>query len=211
MIIFYTNVDSSSCPVRQPAPVSPKLSLPNVIDGVTGSHNIVNMWKSQYENLFNCPAKDTNSKALCQNVAYGLDVEVSHSEVINYSINELSDNKSCGLDGIHAEHLKHYSDRIIPMLSKCFTGLLVHGTLPESMISVVLVPIVKNKRASICSKSNYRNIALASIVSKIFEKLLYDRISYALTTCSNQFGFKTKHSTCMCIYAFNQAFHRGWL
>ena len=71
-----------------------------------------------------------------------LDVEVSHSEVIN-SIKELSDNKCCGLDGIHAEHLKHCSDRIIPMLSKCFTGLFVHGTLPESMIAVVLVPIVK--------------------------------------------------------------------
>ena len=91
------------------------------------------------------------------------------------------------------------------MLSKCFTGLLVHGTLPESMIAVVLVPIVKNKRASICSKSNYRPIALGSIVSTIFEKMLYDRISYALTTCSNQFGFKTKHSTDMCIYAFKEA------
>ena len=75
-------------------------------------------------------------------------------------------------DGIHAEHLNHCSDILIPLLSKCFTGLLVHGTLPESMIDVVLVPIVKNKRASICSKANYRPIALASIVSKIFEKLL---------------------------------------
>ena len=109
------------------------------------------------------------------------------------------------MDGIHAEHLKHCSDILIPLLSKCFTGLLVHGTLPESMIDVVLVPIVKNKRASKCSKANYRPIALASIVSKIFEKLLYDRISYALTTCSNQFGFKTKHSTHMCIYAFKEA------
>ena len=75
-----------------------KLYLPNVIDGVTGSNNIVNMWKSHYEDLFNCLAKDTNTKGLCQNVAYGLDVEVSHSEVINF-IKEFSDNKSCGLDG----------------------------------------------------------------------------------------------------------------
>ena len=60
-----------------------KLYLPNVIDGVTGSNNIVNMWKSHYDDLFNCLAKDTNTKGLCQNVAYDLDVEVSHSEVIN--------------------------------------------------------------------------------------------------------------------------------
>ena len=152
-----------------------------------------------------CLAKDTTTNGLCQNVEHDLDVEVSHPEVIN-AIKQLSDNKSCGLDGIHAEHLKHCSDIIIPLLSKCFTGLLVHGTLPESMIDVVLVPIVKNKRASICSKANYRPIALASIVSKIFEKLLYDCIAYALTTCSNQFGVKTKHSTDMCIYyAFKEA------
>ena len=181
-----------------------KLFLPNGIDGVTGSNNIVNMWKSQYNDLFNCLAKYTTTNVLCQNVEYDLDVEVSHSEVIN-AIKELSDNTSCGLDGIHAEHLKHCCDIIIPLLSKFFTGLLVHGTLPESMIAVVLVPIVKTKPASICSKANYRPIALASIVSKIFEQLLYDRISYALTTCSNQFGFKTKHSTYMCIYAFKEA------
>ena len=166
---------------------------------MTGSNNIVNMRKSHYEDLFNCLAKDTTTNGLCQIVEYDLDVEVSHPEVIN-AIKELSDNKSCGVDGIHAEHLKHCSDILISLLSKCFTGLLVYGTLPESMIDVVLVPIIKNKRASICSKANYRPIALAIIVSKIFEKLLYDRISYALTTCSNQFGFKTKHSTDMCIY-----------
>ena len=28
------------------------LTLPNVVDGVTGSHNIVNMWKSRYEDFF---------------------------------------------------------------------------------------------------------------------------------------------------------------
>ena len=87
----------------------------------------------------------------------------------------------------------------------CFTSLFVHSILPESMIYVVLVPIVKNKSASICSKSNYRPVALASIVSKVFEKLIYDRIAYSLTACSNTFGFKTKHSTDMCIYAFKEA------
>ena len=60
----------------------------------------------------------------------------------------------------------------------CFSSLFVHGCLPEAMISVVLVPIVKNKSASICSKSNYRPIALASIVSKVTEKLIYDISQY---------------------------------
>ena len=35
-----------------------KVSLPNVIDGVTGSDSIVNMWRSHYNDLFNCIKKD---------------------------------------------------------------------------------------------------------------------------------------------------------
>ena len=37
----------------------------------------------------------------------------------------MMNNKSCGLesDGVNAEHLKHCSDRIVPMLAMCFTGL----------------------------------------------------------------------------------------
>ena len=125
---------------------------------------------------------------------------MSHSEII-HAIKDLKDNKSCGLDGISAEHLKHCSDVIIQLLSMCFTSLFVHGILPESMISVVLVPIVKYKNASICSKSNHRPIALASIVAKVFEKIIYDRIAYSLITCDNQFGFKAKHST-ECVYNY---------
>ena len=87
----------------------------------------------------------------------------------------------------------------------CFTGLFIHGVLPPSIISVVLVPIVKNKRINICSKNNFRPIALASIMSKILEQIIYERVSEALETCSNQFGFKAKHSTDMCILAFKEA------
>ena len=147
------------------------------------------MWKSRYEDFFSCLTSNKDVNNICKNAEYQRDIEVSHSEII-HTITYLKDNKSCGLDGISAEHLKLCSDVIIPLLSMCFTSLFVHGILPESMISVVLVPIVKNKNASICSKSNYRPIALASIVSKVYEKIIYDRIAYSLITCDNLFGFK---------------------
>ena len=67
---------------------------------------------------------------------------------------------------------------------------------------VVLVPIFKNKSASICSRSNYIPITLVSTVSKVLEKFIYDRISYCWT---NQSGLKIKHNTNMCTYAFKEA------
>ena len=78
------------------------------------------------------------------------------------AIKTLQDNKSCGLDGIYAEHIKYASGKLIPLLSMCFTGLFVHFFLPSSLMSVVLIPIIKNNCGNISSKDNYRPIALAS-------------------------------------------------
>ena len=108
------------------------------------------------------------SNDLCKDASHDIDLQVTYSELTS-AIKDLDNNKSCGLDGIYAEHLKHCSDRILPLLSMCLTSLFIHGFLPDKMISVVLIPIVKNKSASICSKSNYRPIALASTISKILE------------------------------------------
>ena len=124
-----------------------------------------------YNDLFNCIKKDNNVHDLYNNVCYEPDIEVSHADITS-GIEGLANNKSCGLDGVSAEHLKHSSNRIVPMLAMCFTGFFIHGMLPPSMIYVVLVPIVKDKRASVCSTSNYRPIALASIMSKLLEKII---------------------------------------
>ena len=77
---------------------------------------------------------------------------------------------SCGvLSSIHAEHLQYCSDKILPMLSMCFSSLCLHGVLPDSLVAVVLVPFIKNKSESVCNKNNYRPIALASVISKVLE------------------------------------------
>ena len=51
------------------------------------------------------------------------------------------------------------------------SSYLVHGFLPDEMMAVALVPIIKSKSGRIMSKDNYRPIALASIVSKVLEKI----------------------------------------
>ena len=98
------------------------------------------MGKSHYEDLFNYLSNSKDVNTICKNAEYQKDVE----EII-HAIKDLKDNKSCGLDGISAEHLKHCSDVIIPLLSMCFTSLFVHGIVTESLISVVLVPKNKTK------------------------------------------------------------------
>ena len=112
--------------------------------------------------------------------------------------------KSCGADNIYAEHLKYASERLIPILSMCFTGFFVHGFLPTSLLAVVLVPIIKNKAGNVNSIDNYRPVALSSIVSKILETIILNRIEIYLLTNANQFGFKKNHGTDMCIYTLKE-------
>ena len=89
-----------------------------MINGVTGSVSIVNMWRSHYNDLFNCIKKDNNVHDLYNNKCYEPDIAVSQADITS-GIEGLPNNKSCGLDGMSAEHLKHSSIRIVPMLSTC--------------------------------------------------------------------------------------------
>ena len=45
------------------------------------------------------------------------------------------------------------------MLAMCLSGLFVHGFLPDSMLAVVLVPIIKDTTGRIDRIDNYRPIA----------------------------------------------------
>lgn len=65
--------------------------------------------------------------------------ETSH-EVIE-GINKLSSVKA--LDDISSEHLKYSSERKPPPLTICFSGLVFHGLLPDSVHVVLLVRLVK--------------------------------------------------------------------
>ena len=50
------------------------------------------------------------------------------------------------------------------------SSFLIHGFLPDDMMAVALVPIIKSNSGRIMSNDNYHPIALASIVSKVLEQ-----------------------------------------
>ena len=67
-------------------------------------------------------------------------------------------------------------------------------------MAVVLAPIIKNKLGNVNSSDKYHPIALASVVSKLIEQIILDRIEHLLMTDANQFGFKKSHGTDQCVY-----------
>ena len=87
----------------------------------------------------------------------------------------------------------------------CFSSCFVHGFLPSALMSIVLVPIIKNKAGNVNSKDNYRPIALASVLSKLVEYIMLNRMDDLLTTTYNQFGFKKYHWIDQCVYLLKEA------
>ena len=84
----------------------------------------------------------------------------------------------------------------------------MHGFLPESLMSVTLIPVIKNKKVQFNNADNYRPIAIASVISKVLENILLCRLSTYLDTNFNQFGFKRRHGTDMAIYALKECLER---
>ena len=76
------------------------------------------------------------------------------------------------------------------LLSLFFTLCLSHGYIPPALIETTIVPIVKNKCGNGTDINNYIPIALATIVSKLFESVLLLKCEYYLTTSANQFGLQ---------------------
>ena len=180
-----------------------KVPLPSTIDNITGREEIVKLWKNHYRGIFNCIKQNESSKSKIEVDCHVDDVKVT-IENISEAVNKLDNNKSCGADSIYAEHLKYSSEKIYTLLSMCLTGFFVHGYLPESLLTVILVPVIKNKAGNINSKDNYRPIALASIISKVIENIILVRIQDQLESNPNQFGFKRSHGTDQCIYALKE-------
>ena len=64
--------------------------------------------------------------------------------------------------------------------------------------------LVHCKTKHISDKGTYRPIALASVVSKLFEMSLRVKLESFLHSSDYQFGFKANHSTDLCIYTLKE-------
>ena len=104
-------------------------------------------------------------------------------------------NKTPGPDCISAEYLLYADESLRFFLSELCNMCIVHRYIPNSCLKTTIVTICKNKNGSMSDTSNYRPVAVATVVSKLLEHFILSNISPFLGTTDNQFGFKAGHST----------------
>ena len=111
-------------------------------------------------------------------------IPVSPSDISNF-VSNLSSGKASGVDGISGEHLKYAGDCLYDLLSVLFNAIFIHGYIPKDMIKSVIVPIIKSKTKSSNDKSNYRPVTIATVISKVFERVLFIRMEPYLYSSDN--------------------------
>lgn len=182
----------------------------NTIDGVTGNKEVCDFWFSHYRNLLNSN-NDTSIKnevlnsikvGCVNNIESGLQY-FTFTEV-ETAIKAMKKGKCHGIDGIFSEHFLFADTSVNDLFCKLINAIIVHGHLPGKALETLLVPIVKDKKCDITVSDNYRPIAIATIASKIIEVLLLNKYIVYLSSNDNQFGFKPKHSTDMCIFILKE-------
>ena len=72
------------------------------------------------------------------------------------------------------------------------------------MLDIHLVPVIKDNRGKLSSIDNYRPIAKASSISKVFELCILSRIKNNIQVAENQFGFKKGLGTDSCIFVLKE-------
>ena len=53
---------------------------------------------------------------------------------------------------------------------------LRHSFVPEQFLTSYVVPVVKDKRGDTADMNNYRGISVSSVVSKVMETVVMERV-----------------------------------
>ena len=82
--------------------------------------------------------------------------------------------------------------------------MISHAYAPGGFCQSTLIPIPKNKRKSLNDSTNYRAIALSSIMGKLLDRIILTKCHDVFLTSSFQYGFKKHHSTTQCSFVANE-------
>lgn len=140
--------------------------------------------------------------------------EISFNETRD-TIDSLRNNNSTDFYGFNTTLLKVIKDIIVVPLTKLINLGIRNSVYPSAFKISKVVPVFKGGNSE--EESNYRPISLIVTFSKVFEKLLKNKITHYLESnfllSQNQFGFRKNKSTSSAIVEFVQiaidCFERG--
>ncbi|XP_063634857.1 uncharacterized protein LOC134805492 [Cydia splendana] len=134
---------------------------------------------------------------------------VSADEVMS-AIKETSINKACGDDEIFPEFIKYCGPRTRDWIAKFYTAIIDSGTIPPPLKRAKIIAILKPGKSDDKVES-YRPIALLSVIYKLLERIIYNRISSVINNSipQEQAGFRPQRNCTDQVLALTTHIEKG--
>ena len=95
---------------------------------------------------------------------------------IHRAINSLQSNKSHGIDVIPADFLKYCEDVLLDDIQYSFNYIIDNQNFPETWAEGLRTPVYKN--GDQYQPENYRGVTVQSILEKVFEIAVCNRLIF---------------------------------
>ena len=177
--------------------------LSSSIEGCNNEQDICSLWKDHYDDLLNTVGNSVPINM--PNVREDFE-PVTVSEVID-CLRAVKLGKSAGPDGLTIENLIYSGEITLQVITKFFNLFIEHNFLPDVLMKTCISPVIKDVKKDISAKNNYRPIAIATAISKLFELVLKGRIESSIEITANQFGFRKQSGTEFSIHAMKEIMH----
>ena len=164
---------------------------------VTDDKEKAELLNKQFSSVFTQEDKNNIPEFEPHQVTSTLENFIIHEAEVKKKLKSLRTDKSCGPDEVHPYLLKALADTMVKPLTKIYNISLQTGVVPAIWKEGVVTALFK--KGSKQSPANYRPITLTSIICKILEKLIIEKLQKHLKANNlekkQQHGFTPKKST----------------
>ncbi len=178
------------------------------IDGISGDSDIAEHFKDIYKELYNRtgtgqPLRDlrTSVDNKCNSNDMEVIEKVTPCLISNIIKNKIKPGKTDIDADITTDCLKNAPYELSIHISQFLKACLIHGYIPDNLLTCAIILLVKSTQKSNQDSSNYRGIALSSLFLKIFDWVVLILFESELVCDENQFGFQAESSTVMCTWS----------
>ena len=143
------------------------------------------------------PSAEANPEFYLSHTDKAFHLKTPSLDVVFNLLRNIDEKKATGLDMIPSKLLKMAASIVTPSLTAIFTKSIITGIYPTEWKMARVTPVFKKGEKS--DLNNYRPISVIPVVSKVFEKTVYDQLyqylndNQLLSSC--QSGFRSLHST----------------
>ena len=135
-----------------------------------------------------------------------------NEDIVLKLLKNIDISKAAGIDNLPGRFLKHGAVILAKPVTKICNLSIKRRIFPDPCKLAKLKPMIK--KGSRMDSSNYRPILFLPLLSKIFEKIVHDQMIDYLAQYNilykYQSGFRTKHSTDLCLSYLNDKILKGF-